>query len=75
MGCNWTLNGTSQDFICGVSVLRFDINPLIAGKTISSAVLRLVPTAGAIDTNFTHPLTMSRHRARSPDRLDFIAVN
>jgi hypothetical protein len=66
MGCNWTLNGTSQDFICGVSVLRFDINPLIAGKTISSAVLRLVPTAGATDTNFTLELQAIASMASPP---------
>ena len=40
VGCNWDLIGLIQTFVCGQSLVKFDVSTL-SGKTIDSATLRL----------------------------------
>ena len=40
VGCNWDLIGLIQTFVCGQSLVKFDVSTL-SGKTIDSATLGL----------------------------------
>ncbi len=43
VGCNWLYSIVTgiQDFVCAISLIYFDVNADISGKTISSATLKL----------------------------------
>jgi hypothetical protein len=59
IGCNWELYYYDyvpyQDFLCARSVVWFDIDTLIEGKTIQSALLRVYPYSlpAAFDTSYS----------------------
>lgn len=68
IGCNWELyyydGFPYQSFLCARSLVWFDIDSLIAGKTILRAVLRLYPylLPGAFDTSYSvAPITSEWH--------------